>query len=193
MRSRSNSGTWRTDLTSRRRKRRTDFVANRASAARAYSLIAIANVATRANCHHSTLPERSDSKTQINAPIAATPLSTLATIAVTNVSTDTLTITRAQEGTSAANHNTGGKTYSLVLGITAKMISDIQLQTGNGIPVENEVVGGSGTSWTLANTPVTGSVKLWAGGIRLTPTLQIRVDQKVHGVELMAFPTHIHL
>src|ERR1700722_4131940 len=90
-------------------------------------------------------------------------------IRVTNVSTDTLTITRAQEGTSAANHNTGGKTYSLVLGITAKMISDIQLQTGNGTPVENEVVGGSGTSWTLANTPVTGSVKLWAGGIRLTP------------------------
>lgn len=90
-------------------------------------------------------------------------------VRVTNVSTDTLTITRAQESTSAANHNTGGKTYSLVLGITAKMISDLAAQTGNGVPVENEVVSGSGTSWTLANTPVSGSVKLYAGGIRLTP------------------------
>jgi len=33
-------------------------------------------------------------------------------VRVTNVSTDTLTITRGQEGTSAANHNTGGPTAS---------------------------------------------------------------------------------
>lgn len=91
-------------------------------------------------------------------------------IRVTNVSTDTLTITRAQESTIASSKNTAGKTYSLVLGITAKMITDIAAQTGNGIPVENEIVSGSGTSWTLANTPVLGSVKLYAGGIRLTPT-----------------------
>src|ERR1700761_9175589 len=45
-------------------------------------------------------------------------------IRVTAVVSDTITISRAQEGTTAANHNTGGKTYSLVLGITAKMISD---------------------------------------------------------------------
>jgi hypothetical protein len=49
------------------------------------------------------------------------------------------------------------------------MISDLSAQTGNGVPVENEVVSGSGTSWTLANTPVSGSVKLYAGGIRLNP------------------------
>jgi hypothetical protein len=90
-------------------------------------------------------------------------------IRVTGVTGDTLTISRAQEATSAANHNTGGKTYSLVLGITAKMIADIWVALGSGTPVENEVVTGSGTSWTLTNTPVSGSVKLWAGGIRLTP------------------------
>ena len=81
-------------------------------------------------------------------------------VRVTVISGDTLTITRAQEGTSASNKNTGGKTYSLVLGITAKMISDIGTATGGGVPVENEVVSGSGTSWTLANAPVSGSVKL---------------------------------
>jgi len=40
-------------------------------------------------------------------------------------STDTLTVTRAQEGTSAATHNTSGKTYKMMLGVTAKMITDI--------------------------------------------------------------------
>ena len=90
-------------------------------------------------------------------------------VRITNIATDTLTITRAQEGTSAANHNTGAKTYSLVLGPTAKVITDLWAALGGGTPVENEVVSGSGTSWTLANTPVSGSVKLWAGGIRLTP------------------------
>lgn len=89
-------------------------------------------------------------------------------VRVTNVSTDTLTISRAQEGTSASNKNTAAKTYSLLLGITAKMISDIGTALV-GTPVVNEVVSGSGTSWTLANTPVAGSVKLFGAGQRLTP------------------------
>jgi len=41
-------------------------------------------------------------------------------------STDTLTISRAQESTSAATHNTVGKTYRMILGITKKMIDDIE-------------------------------------------------------------------
>src|ERR1039457_7207618 len=43
----------------------------------------------------------------------------------TVISTDTLTITRGQESTSAANHNTAGKTYTLVAGPTAKLLTDI--------------------------------------------------------------------
>jgi len=39
---------------------------------------------------------------------------------------DTLTITRAQEGTSATAKNTAGHTYKLQLGPTAKMITDIE-------------------------------------------------------------------
>jgi hypothetical protein len=35
--------------------------------------------------------------------------------------------------------------------------------------IENEIVSGSGTSWSLANTPAAGSVALFAAGIRLTP------------------------
>ena len=46
-------------------------------------------------------------------------------VRVTGVSGNTLTVTRAQEGTTASTKNTAGKTYKLILGITAKMISDI--------------------------------------------------------------------
>ena len=43
----------------------------------------------------------------------------------TNRSTDTLTVTRAQEGTAASTKNTGGKTYKMALCFTKKMKDDI--------------------------------------------------------------------
>jgi len=46
-------------------------------------------------------------------------------VRVTAKSGDTLTITRGQEGTSAVDHNTSGKTYKMVLAVTEKTISDI--------------------------------------------------------------------
>ncbi len=42
-------------------------------------------------------------------------------------STDTLTVSRGQEGTSAKNHNTSEKVYKMILGLTAKMITDIDV------------------------------------------------------------------
>jgi hypothetical protein len=42
-------------------------------------------------------------------------------VTVTNRSSDTLTVTRGVEGTSASTKNTGGKTYKMVLGITKAM------------------------------------------------------------------------
>jgi hypothetical protein len=39
--------------------------------------------------------------------------------------TDTLTVTRAQESTSATTKNTAGKTYKMILAVTKKMIDDI--------------------------------------------------------------------
>lgn len=41
---------------------------------------------------------------------------------------------------------------------------------GLGTQVLNEVVSGSGTSWTLAHTPNSAGVALYANGQRLTPT-----------------------
>jgi hypothetical protein len=44
----------------------------------------------------------------------------------TALTTDTTTIARAQEGTSAQNHNIVGKTYSMKMAITAKIITDLR-------------------------------------------------------------------
>lgn len=44
-------------------------------------------------------------------------------VRVTNISTDTLTVTRAQEGTAASTKNTAGKTYKMAAGPTAKLIN----------------------------------------------------------------------
>lgn len=44
-------------------------------------------------------------------------------VRVTAVATDALTVTRAQEGTSAVAHNTGGKTYGIIAPVTAKTLN----------------------------------------------------------------------
>lgn len=43
--------------------------------------------------------------------------------------------------------------------------------SGGGLPVFvfNEIVAGSGTSWTLANTPIVGTQAIYGEGQRLTP------------------------
>jgi hypothetical protein len=46
-------------------------------------------------------------------------------VRVTGVSGNTLTIVRAQEGTTASTKNTTNKKYQMIAGITAKMIADI--------------------------------------------------------------------
>lgn len=51
-------------------------------------------------------------------------------VSVTNRSGDTLTVARGQEGTSAVAHDTSGKTYKMVLGITKKMYDEIFVSMG---------------------------------------------------------------
>lgn len=60
-------------------------------------------------------------------------------IRVTARTADTLTITRAQEGTTAKNHNTAGKTYAMRLSTTAKMIADIDAH----LPIPADMVLGN--------------------------------------------------
>jgi hypothetical protein len=82
-------------------------------------------------------------------------------VRVTAISGDTLTITRAQESTTASTKNTADKTYSLVLGITAKMITDIADAIAAG--------GGSGTVTEVASED--GSITVSDG--TTTPDLSV--------------------
>lgn len=55
-------------------------------------------------------------------------------------STDTLTVERApigNEGGTAQNHNTGGKTYKIIVGMTAGLLQEIQKLYANGAPLWN--------------------------------------------------------
>lgn len=49
-------------------------------------------------------------------------------VRATALSGNTLTITRAQESTTASNHNTGGETYAIANVLTKKMIDDIDTE-----------------------------------------------------------------
>jgi len=78
-------------------------------------------------------------------------------------STDTLTITRAQEGTADVNHNTADKAYKMILAITAKMIGDIGHRADNEIPTGN--IDDSNKEFTLTHTPnPAASLKLFLNG-----------------------------
>lgn len=84
-------------------------------------------------------------------------------VRVTNVSGNTLTITRAQEGTAATAKNLAGKTYQIVLALTAKMITDIgnQLQKPWHYVNVSGAINGSNTHFTISPAPYdTNSVQL---------------------------------
>ena len=72
-------------------------------------------------------------------------------VRVTNVSGNTLTITRGQEGTTASTKNTANKTYKIMLGITAKMITDIgsNLQKPWRLVNVDGTIDGNNTTFTL--------------------------------------------
>lgn len=53
--------------------------------------------------------------------------------------------------------------------VTGRLLVDVS--TNVTTAVYNEVVSGSGTTWTLLHTPVSGTLLLYANGQRLMPTV----------------------
>jgi hypothetical protein len=86
-------------------------------------------------------------------------------IRVTARAADTLTISRAQEGTSASDKNLAGKTYKMILAVTKKMIDDLEDRN-----VDNELVGvgdDAETHFILDFTPSpASSLHVYMQGIR---------------------------
>ncbi len=81
-------------------------------------------------------------------------------VRVTARSADTLTVVRAQEGTSASTKNTAGKTYKMVLAFTKKMRDDMD-RILSGLP--------EGTMWngkivpSVSSSNLTVAIKTLAG------------------------------
>lgn len=84
-------------------------------------------------------------------------------VRVTARSTDTLTVTRAQEGTSASAKNTSLAQYLMVLGVTAKVLSDIQ----TALDAKASLTG----TETLTNKRINPRTSSTASTATLTPSL----------------------
>lgn len=52
---------------------------------------------------------------------------------------------------------------------TSQEVTELLALIATGLPVYNEIVLGSGISWNLLTTPVSGSVQLYGEGQRLIP------------------------
>src|SRR6187549_2812173 len=64
-------------------------------------------------------------------------------VLVTALSSDTLTVTRAQEGTSASSKNTAAKTYRMSLGLTKAMLGSLRVPTNMALGVQLQTHGDS--------------------------------------------------
>jgi hypothetical protein len=98
-------------------------------------------------------------------------------VRVTARSTDTLTVTRAQESTSASTKNASGKDYKMLLGPTAKTIDDLigslSVQTVSG------TLNGSNTAFTIPSS-YTGKSIIALNGMILVEN----VDYTVSGTNI---------
>ena len=59
--------------------------------------------------------------------------------------------------------------------ITGRILVDVTSSGGNTF-VYNEVLSGSGTSFTFATAPITGLYAIFANGQRLTPTVDFTIS-----------------
>ena len=76
-------------------------------------------------------------------------------VIVTGRTGDTLTVTRAGEGTSASTKNTGGKTYKMVLSLTKAMWDGLGIFTTGDVKMTLKTV--ADTSWVLMDDKTIGN------------------------------------
>jgi hypothetical protein len=78
-----------------------------------------------------------------------------------------ITIVRAQEGTTAVTHNTSGKVYNMVLGMTSQTMTEIATVVDRVLIAETPsgTIDGVNQEFTLSKTPETGSLTLLLNGL----------------------------
>jgi hypothetical protein len=99
-------------------------------------------------------------------------------------SSDTLTVTRAQEGTSATVKNLAGKTYKMILALTANTMSDINLGKLAGLTLD-PTGRNLKTWWNFEDFIIGTNARLWYGtssgtGSSALPTLGTALRPGIH-------------
>jgi hypothetical protein len=84
-------------------------------------------------------------------------------VSVTARTSDTLTVVRAQDGTSAQNHNTGGKTYQMILTLTKAMWDAVRTDIAAASGGSALVFSGTGTPEGIVTAGV-GAIFLRTNG-----------------------------
>ena len=108
-------------------------------------------------------------------------------VRVTAISTDTFTITRGQEGTTAVAHNTGGKTYALLAGLTALTVNKLLDKSGDtmtgilaaiaGLKVNDSAIKTS--AYTILNSDTVIRHDTTGGAFTLTLPLAANCDKQI--------------
>lgn len=108
-------------------------------------------------------------------------------VRVTARSTDTLTITRAQEGTSASTKNTGGKTYKFMQAVTAALLGQL-LAVEIVVACSDESTNlATGTAKVTFRMPFALTLTKLKADVNTAPVgSTIIVDVNVNGSTLMA-------
>jgi hypothetical protein len=101
-------------------------------------------------------------RTDYSSPAEAYHAGHAEIVRVTAISTDTLTIARAQEGTTARNLNMGGKTYEIFAGPTARLFGIILGSSSNIVIIEDFLAVAAGeNTWGFRSAGAAGGSNNW--------------------------------
>lgn len=117
-------------------------------------------------------------------------------VRVTAITDDTLTVTRAQEGTSGSTKNTAGKTYLMIAGPTAKLIDDIETAlagAGGALGYGAKAYRNSSTQAvpTSSTTKIQLNAEAWDLAGEYDPTTNFRYTATTEGYYLVTFAVFV--
>ena len=100
-------------------------------------------------------------------------------VRVTGVASDVLTVTRAQESTTARAHNLTGKTYKLIVTLTAKTINDEICDLTTAQTLTNKTLTAPTLTSPVMNTGVSGTAVLDEDDLATDSNTQLATQQSI--------------
>lgn len=108
-------------------------------------------------------------------------------VRVTAVSTDTFTISRAQEGTAAVAHNAAGKTYGLLATLTAKTVVELATTIESDVSMLGDLIA---TDIAAPATPSAGKTRVYVDSTSKNIAAKNDAGTVNHGVQTKPAVSH---